>query len=192
MDKIKVKIVEGFKKTSGFGWRFVPKWKREFIRLNGMNAFEVITKGLTIDKESTREIFFCGLKIQKAYIIPKNTKSESDVFKFHNGLDFIGSDTRLLAIADGIIMRSNYDDLSGNYIKIQHTFDGIDYVLSYCHLKNLVELKKGDMISVKKGEWIAVMGNSGVTSTGVHCHLTVKNLETGEIIDPESVFEFEV
>jgi len=190
MTKIKVKIIENFRKTSSFGWRFVPKWKREFIRLNSVYAFETMTKNVTINKESTRELFFCGLMNQKYYIIPKNTKVESDVFKFHNGLDFVGSDTKLLAIADGVIIRSNYDDLSGNYIKIQHTFDGVDYILSYCHLKNLIELKKGDVINVKKGEWIAVMGNSGVTSTGVHCHLTVRNLDTNEVVDPETIFEF--
>ena len=191
MTKIKVKIVEGFRKTSSFGWRIVPKWKREFIRLNGMNAFETLIKGLTIQRKETRDIIETGLKTSKVYQLP-NPEKFSDIFKLHNGLDFVGSDTKLLAIADGIIIRSNYDDLSGNYIKIQHTFNGIEYVLSYCHLKNLVELKKGDMISVKKGEWIAVMGNSGVTSTGIHCHLTVKKVETGEIIDPETIFEFEV
>lgn len=190
MTKIKVKIVEGFKKTSGFGWRFVPKWKREFIALNGVGRFEILQKGKNIQNSLDRKSIEEDLK-SKLLTLP-NPAKHPNVFKFHNGLDFVGSDTKLLAIADGIIIRSNYDDLSGNYIKIQHTFDGVDYVLSYCHLKNLVELKKGDVINVKKGEWIAVMGNSGVTSTGVHCHLTVKNLDTNEIIDPEAIFEFEV
>lgn len=188
MTKTKVKIVENFKKTSSFGWRFVPKWKREFIKLNGLNRFEILTKGKNIQNSLDRKAIEEDLK-SKLLILPKHEKT---VFGFHNGLDFVGSDTKLLAIADGIIIRSNYDDLSGNYIKIQHTFEGIDYVLSYCHLKNLVELKKGDVINVKKGEWIGVMGNSGVTSTGVHCHLTVKKVETDEIIDPETIFEFEV
>lgn len=191
MTKIKVKIINGFRKTSGFGWRFVPRWKREFIRLNGMNAFETLTKGLTIQRKETRDIIEIGLKTSKVYQMP-NPEKFSDIFKFHNGLDFVGSDTKLFAIADGIIIRSNYDDLSGNYIKIQHTFEGIDYVLSYCHLKNLIQLKKGDVINVEKGEWIAVMGNTGATSTGVHCHLTCKKVDTNEIIDPETIFEFEV
>lgn len=190
MTKIKVKIVEGFRKTSSFGWRFVPKWKQEFIKLNGMNRFELLLKGHNIQNEIDRDFIIDDLK-SKLLTVP-NPEKFSDVFKFHNGLDFVGSDNKLLAIADGIIIRSNYDDLSGNYIKIQHTFDGVDCVLSYCHLKNLVELKKGDTIEVKKGEWIAVMGNTGMTSTGVHCHLTVKNLDTNEIIDPEEIFEFEV
>jgi murein DD-endopeptidase MepM/ murein hydrolase activator NlpD len=43
---------------------------------------------------------------------------------------------------------------------------------------------------VSMGEWIAVMGNSGVTSTGIHCHLTVKEVATGNIINPENIFEF--
>jgi murein DD-endopeptidase MepM/ murein hydrolase activator NlpD len=190
MTKIKVKIINGFRKTSGFGWRFVPKWKQEFIKLNGMNRFELLLKGKNIQNSIGRNLIIDDLK-SKLLTVP-NPEKFPDIFKFHNGLDFVSRfyDNKLLAIADGIIIRSNYDDLSGNYIKIQHTLDGVKYILSYCHLKNLVELKKGDVINVKKGEWIGVMGNSGTTSTGVHCHLTVKKYLTNEIIDPETIFEF--
>jgi len=188
MTKIKVKIINGFRKTSSFGWRFVPKWKQEFIKLNGMGRFELLEKGKNIQSSIDRISINEDLK-SKLLTVP-NPEKFPDVFKFHNGLDFVGRDTKLLAIADGIIIRSDHDDLSGNYIKTQHTFNGVDYVLSYCHLKNLIRLEKGDVINVKKGEWIGVMGNSGVTSTGVHCHLTCKNLDTNEIIDPETIFEF--
>lgn len=187
--KIKVKIINGFRKTSGFGWRFTPKWKQEFIKLNGMNRFELLVKGKNIQNEIDRKSIIDDLKSK--FLTPQNSEKYPKVFNFHNGLDFAGSDNKLLAIADGTIIRSNYDDLSGNYIKIKHTLNGVDYVLSYCHLKYLVQLKKGDVINVTKGEWIAVMGATGVTVTGVHCHLTVKEVLTSKVVNPEDIFEFE-
>ena len=188
MTKIKVKIINGFRKTSSFGWRFVPKWKNEFIKLNGMNRFELLTKGRNIQNGIDRKMIESDLT-SKILTLPKKEKFP-EVFKFHNGLDFVGSDNKLLAIADGIIAEVKQSSLSGNYIKVYHEVDGIKYILSYCHLQKHnpeIENKK-----VTKNEWIAQMGNSGVTSTGVHCHLTVKKVETGEIIDPETIFEFEV
>lgn len=186
MTKIKVKIIEGFRKTSSFGWRFVPKWKQEFIRLNGMNRFELLLKGKNIQNSIDRNLIIEDLK-SKLLTVP-NPEKHPDIFKFHNGLDFVGSDNKLLAIADGIIMEVENSPLSGNYIKVLYKFDGVEYLLSYCHLKTHTPNIEND--TVKKGEWIGVMGNSGVTSTGVHCHLTVKNFDTNEIVDPETIFEF--
>jgi len=183
MNKIKVKIINGFRKTSSFGWRFVPKWKREFIKNNGSGLFKNIFEFALIKNEDRRKQILEDLKDDG--LVPENTQ-ESDVFKFHNGLDFVGSDNKLLAIADGVIMKVAKSDLSGNYIKVLYKFNNVEYLLSYCHLKTHTPDIKND--TVKKNEWIAQMGKSGVTSTGVHCHLTVR--QNGEIIDPETIFEF--
>lgn len=186
MTKIKVKIINGFRKTSSFGWRFVPKWKLEFIKLNGMNRFELLTKGHNIQNSIDRKMIESDLT-SKVLTLPNPTKFP-DVFKFHNGVDFVGSDTNLLAIADGIIAEVKKSSLSGNYIKVYYRLNDIEYLLSYCHLKTYTPEIEGD--TVNEGEWIAVMGNTGVTSTGVHCHLTVRNLDANEVIDPEEIFEF--
>lgn len=186
MSKNKVKIVNGFKKTSSFGWRIVPKWKIEFIKLNGMNRFELLTKGRNIQNSIDRKMIESDLT-SEILTLPKKEKFP-EVFKFHNGLDFVGSDNKLLAIADGIIVESKKSDLSGNYMKVKYVFGGVLYLLSYCHLKNLVVID--EFLKVTQGEWIAVMGNTGVTSTGVHCHLTVRKVDTDEVIDPETIFEF--
>jgi len=109
---------------------------------------------------------------------------------FHNGLDFVGSNLKLLAIADGEIIESGFDELSGNYIKVRYKIGDDVYAFSYCHLKalNYVEtLKIVASIPINKGEWITVMGSSG-RSTAVHCHLTVK--KNGVVVDPEKSFEF--
>ena len=138
-EKIKVKIISGFRKTSRYGVRLHP-----------------VTKKIS----------------------------------FHNGLDFVGSDLKLLAIKDGEIIESNFDELAGNYIKVSYQIGDDVYILSYCHLKalNYVEtLKIVDSIPVDKNEWIATMGSSG-RSTGVHCHLTIR--KNSVVVDPEKSFEF--
>jgi murein DD-endopeptidase MepM/ murein hydrolase activator NlpD len=139
--KIKVKIINGFRKTSRYGVRLHP-----------------VTKKVS----------------------------------FHNGLDFVGSDLKLLAIADGEIIGSGFDEIAGNWIKVECKIGGDVYIFSYCHLKtrNYLEVVNGktaSYIPVSKGEWIATMGNSG-RSTGVHCHLTVRR--NGVVVDPEKSFEF--
>lgn len=108
---------------------------------------------------------------------------------FHNGIDFVGNGTRLLAIAPGRIIESDFDEISGNFIKVEYIINGVKYLFSYCHLKNKVVKEPHEYIAVEKGEWIAVMGKSG-RSTAVHCHLTVRELKTGEIIDPLTAFKF--
>jgi hypothetical protein len=87
MTKIKVKIINGFRKTSSFGWRFVPKWKREFISLNGVGRFEILIKGKNIQNSIDRKMIEEDLK-SKIITLPKKEKI---VFGFHNGLDFVGS-----------------------------------------------------------------------------------------------------
>jgi len=140
-EKIKVKIINGFRRTSRYGVRLHP-----------------VTKKVS----------------------------------FHNGLDFVGSDTRLLAINDGQIIESGFDELSGNYIKVEYKIGDDAYIFSYCHLKtrNYLEVVNGktaSYIPVSKGEWIATMGNTG-RSTAIHCHLTIR--KNFYIVDPEKSFEF--
>lgn len=105
--------------------------------------------------------------------------------QIHNGIDFVGSDYALLAIADGVIIDVGQDPLSGNFIKVEHVIDGDTFVLSYCHLARHNPQLKG--YKVEQLQWVAVMGNSG-RSTGIHCHLTVRR--NGEIVNPELYFKF--
>lgn len=105
--------------------------------------------------------------------------------QMHNGIDFVGSDYALLAIADGVIIDVGQDPLSGNFIKVEHVIDGDTFVLSYCHVSRFLPSLKG--YKVEAGEWIITMGNSG-RSTGIHCHLTVRR--NGEIVNPELYFKF--
>lgn len=87
---------------------------------------------------------------------------------FHYGLDFgnkIG--TPIYATADGVVKSIQKKKLIGNYIVITHKFG---YQTGYGHLHKAL-VKVGDQ--VKRGQIIALMGNSG-RSTGAHLHYEVQ------------------
>ena len=95
---------------------------------------------------------------------------------FHSGVDFAGpAGSPVLAVASGVVTNSRYRQGMGNLVEINH---GGGYVTRYAHNeKNLV--KVGD--TVKKGQKVAVMGNSG-RSTGPHVHFEV--LHDGKSVNP--------
>lgn len=95
---------------------------------------------------------------------------------FHRGYDYAGkTGADVVAVASGLIIRSEYQKGFGNMIEIKHP-DG--YSTLYAHNKeNLVSV--GDM--VKKGDKIALLGSTG-RSTGPHVHFEVRR--NGKYINP--------
>ncbi|VFP84300.1 Murein DD-endopeptidase MepM [Candidatus Erwinia haradaeae] len=82
----------------------------------------------------------------------------------HKGVDFaVPIGTPVLSIGNGEVIVSTFSDTAGNYIAIRH---GRQYMTRYMHLKTLF-VKKGQ--KVKRGEYIALSGNTG-RSTGPHIH----------------------
>ncbi|KJG34707.1 murein DD-endopeptidase MepM [Photobacterium angustum] len=88
----------------------------------------------------------------------------------HNGTDFaVPIGTSVLAAGDGVVVKSRYHPLAGNYIVVKH---GREYMTRYLHLSKR-EVKVGD--KVKMGQRIAKSGNTG-RSTGPHLHFElIKN-----------------
>lgn len=86
---------------------------------------------------------------------------------FHYGLDF-GNKTGspVYATADGIVESVKRDKYLGIYLTLSHNFG---YQTRYGHLQKIL-VKNGE--SVKRGQIIALMGNSG-RSTGTHLHYEV-------------------
>jgi len=93
----------------------------------------------------------------------RNPRHEVD----HKGLDIsnlIG--TPIYAPADGVVRFSGKNGSFGNYLSVLH---GYGFVTKYGHLSKL--LVRSDE-EVKRGQLIALMGNSG-QSRGVHLHYEV-------------------
>ncbi|MCM2531784.1 peptidoglycan DD-metalloendopeptidase family protein [Neobacillus pocheonensis] len=92
-------------------------------------------------------------------------------FGKHKGIDIAGKlDSPILAVADGVVVKSYYSNTYGNvvFVKLLNNF-----VTVYAHLnKRLVIEGQG----IKQGEIIGKMGRTG-QATGVHLHFETHQLE---------------
>lgn len=109
-------------------------------------------------------------------INPTNNKPD-----FHNALDIAAPrNTSVRAAADGIVIKSEFDESLGNFIRIQHAGG---FVTTYGHCERLIA-KVGTHI--KEGEIIAKVGSTG-DSTGPHLHFgTAVN---GIYFDPTYLYD---
>ncbi|MGF1751685.1 peptidoglycan DD-metalloendopeptidase family protein [Vibrio cionasavignyae] len=83
----------------------------------------------------------------------------------HFGTDYASPiGTKLFSIADGIVVKSKYNQFAGDFINIRHSNGSLS---RYLHLSKR-NVNVGDKVS--KGELIGLTGNSGRT-TGPHLHL---------------------
>ena len=99
------------------------------------------------------------------------------VKNFHTGIDISSrSGNKIQATADGIVKKVGYNDVKGRYIIIDHK-NG--YETEFTHLHKKVFVKEGE--SIKKGQKIAVIGNTGI-STAPHLHYEVR--KDGKAINP--------
>ena len=136
---------------------------------------------MIVDRDFRRENTISGRPIAKGWMSSRYGR-RIDPFNgrkaWHLGVDFAGKEgSGVLAVASGIVMRSEPYKGYGRLIEIDH---GEGYVTRYGHNKsNLV--KVGDL--VKKGQVIAKMGSTG-RSTGPHVHFEV--YKNGRNVDPAS------
>ena len=87
--------------------------------------------------------------------------------EFHVGIDIIGpKGTKIIAPASGLVTNLGYDQWLGNYLVLQHTEE---VKTIYGHLDGTA-VDEGE--SVRRGDVIGFMGNSGL-STSNHLHYAV-------------------
>lgn len=104
----------------------------------------------------------------------------------HRGIDLSARrGTAIYAPADGFVeyTRTNHNKGYGNMIRISH---GIGFMTLYAHLKTL-KVKTGQF--VKKGQLIALSGNSGA-STAPHLHYEIRFLNKS--LDPRPFMNWNV
>ena len=100
------------------------------------------------------------------------------IMRMHNGID-IKADvgTRVYAPGDGTVVFAGWQSGYGRTIEIDH---GFGYKTKYAHLKE-IDVKEGQ--KVKRGDLIALTGNSGSLSTGPHLHYEVR--QNGIALNPQ-------
>lgn len=97
--------------------------------------------------------------------------------KSHNGIDYGNpTGTPVYAVAEGVVVVSGYDDLSGNKIAIKHRDDYVSY---YMHL-SARSVGVGAKVSARQP--IGKVGSTG-RSTGPHLHFGFKD-NKGRWINP--------
>ena len=98
---------------------------------------------------------------------------------YHRGIDmgrdFSKPETRILAVADGVIAKNYWHDVSGWVVMIKHD---ARWSTKYIHLAAASPLKAG--MIVKAGQVIGIMGNSSkqIKGMGVHLHMELHDYGT--------------
>lgn len=93
--------------------------------------------------------------------------------KYHPGIDIANIEgTELYASADGFMSVPPYHQGYGNRIYILHSDNKMSY---YSHVLKIIV---GHETTVKKGQLIGRMGNTGTYTTGNHLHFGMKDFES--------------
>ena len=126
-------------------------------------------------------------KIDQLYFIPPVEGVVSEGFQpdeKHYGVDLLApKNSPIKSVLDGIVISADWTLETGNTIVVQH---GYHVISIYKH--NSVILKKVGQ-SVKAGEAIAIIGNTGTLSDGPHLHFEL--WINGQAIDPENYVRFD-
>jgi peptidoglycan hydrolase CwlO-like protein len=107
-----------------------------------------------------------------AFTIPANGTFTSGYAprwgSFHYGIDIANraANVPIMAVADGVVIKSYYSSSYGNVIFIAHSVNGQSYTTVSAHMETRF-VSSGAV--VKKGQQIGIMGNTG-DSTGKHLH----------------------
>lgn len=118
--------------------------------------------------EITSNIGTINRSIDQMFFIPPLKGTTSAGFrpdKKHYGIDIVAPrNTAIKAVADGVVITSDWTYDTGNVIAVQHENNIISF---YKH--NSVLLKKVGSF-VKAGEAVAIIGNTGELTDGPHLH----------------------
>lgn len=133
-----------------------------------------------VTKDSLKELREDIDKVHNGLIFPVESRFITSEFgwridpvdnvrSFHYGTDIAaptGSD--IMAIEDGIIIATGYNDSAGNYVKMRHN-NGM--YSRYLHLSK-ISVSQGE--KVVQGQTIGLVGNTG-KSTGPHLHFEIRD-----------------
>ena len=141
---------------------------------------------LSVEEEEKGTLSFNTVKNNLILFFPPISGVITDRFStgsLHYGIDLVAKEnTRVASVLAGTIILSEWNPNTGHTIAVQHK-DG--YLSFYKH--NSVLLRStGDY--VKKGEHIAIIGDSGEYSSGPHLHFELWH--NGIAVDPEKYIVF--
>tara|TARA_B100000683_G_scaffold235999_1_gene240255 strand:+ start:4854 stop:5699 length:846 start_codon:yes stop_codon:yes gene_type:complete len=118
------------------------------------------------------------LRPLKGVLIDKYNKPNK-----HFGVDIVSKVGAIISsVSEGVVVTSDWTKETGFVIAVQHSGGFLSF---YKHNSSLLK-EVGDY--VKKGDPIAVIGNSGELTSGPHLHFEL--WKNGESVDPENYISF--
>lgn len=142
-----------------------------------MKALGVSLSEIVLKEDQTPE----GMPVKNGWISSAYGWRASPISgerRFHRGVDIPSkSGAAVMAVADGVVIRSEKVALLGNVVELNHG-DGLTTLYAH-NSKNLVSIGE----SVSKGDSIAKVGSTG-RSTGPHVHFEVR--QYGKNLNPKS------
>lgn len=136
-------------------------------------------EALMAEDKLQKDVFVAGKPVKVGWIssyFGNRTDPFHGKISHHSGVDFAGKiGSEIIAVAAGVVTHSGNKSGYGNMVEISH---GREFKTRYAHNKSHL-VKVGDI--VKKGQVIALMGNSG-RSTGPHVHFEV--YRNGRVTNP--------
>lgn len=155
----------------------------EEIRLR--RETEVLLAGSTIQDESG-PLSAVGAPLEQHFFVAPVTGEISAAYSIENdhyGVDILApKNTAIKSVMDGTVFFSDWTQETGNTIGIQHTNSIITFY------KHNSELLKPLGSTVKAGEAIAIIGNTGEMTTGPHLHFEL--WYRGATVDPVQYINF--
>jgi len=134
--------------------------------------------GLNFEKYSTSSRYIPYTIPVEGFMTKKFQKNDVLTGESHTGIDIVAKEGSVIkSVADGVVVFSNWTYEGGNVIIIDHLNGFISF---YKHNKRLLV---GEKSFVRRGQPIALMGNSGVSS-GTHLHFEI--WENGKPVDPRN------
>lgn len=138
-----------------------------------------VLENMLMSRNLHEEVFPAGRPITKGWLSSKyGTRNDPFTGKpeFHKGVDLAGKEgSDIISVAAGVVSWAGKRYGYGNLVEVTH---GNGYVTRYGHAKEVL-VKVGQ--TIKKGDKIALMGNTG-RSTGPHVHFEV--WVDGRTVDP--------
>ena len=113
----------------------------------------------------------------KAYVCGNNWRTKYNKRRtrpYHVGLDLASrsGDKNVYAASSGTVAAKGFNADNGYFVILKHKINNSTVYSFYCHLKKgSICVKKG--ASISKGKKLAVYGDTGSASRGVHLHFAV-------------------
>ncbi len=134
--------------------------------------------GLNFEKYSASSRYIPYTIPVEGFITKIFQKNDLLTGESHIGIDIVAKEGSVIrSVADGVVVFANWTYEGGNVIIMDHLNGFISF---YKHNKRLLV---GEKSFVRRGQQIALMGNSGVSS-GTHLHFEI--WKNGKPVDPKN------